>query len=249
MREERVVVVTGAASGLGAELARSFASCDFRVVVNYHRNEKAANALVEDISRQHGEDRVLARCTDVAERSQVRDMFAATIGAFGRVDILINSAGVNRDAPFMSITDELWDEVMNAHLKGHFICGQEYVRANPDREGVIINLGAAAGAIGRRNGANFCSAKAGIAVLTKCMALELAPRIRVNLLVPGSVQTEEVVERYHLRTEEGLRKELSSLPLGRLGEFKELTDMAHCIVNATYTTGAKFFVNGGQYMH
>jgi 3-oxoacyl-[acyl-carrier protein] reductase len=249
MQNEQVVVVTGAATGLGAELVKSFAAQNFRVVINYHHNAEAASELLEKLSIQHGSERFLIHRADVSNRAEVQDMYSAALQAFGRVDILINSAGVNRDGPFMSITDDSWDEVVNSHLRGHFICGQEYVRANPDREGVIINIGAAAGSIGRVNGANFCAAKAGVAILTKCMALELAPRIRVNLLVPGSVRTDEVINRYHLKTEAGLQKEIATLPLGRLGEFKELTDMAHCIVNATFTTGAKFFVNGGQYMH
>ena len=249
MKEERVVVVTGGASGLGAAIADRFAKEGFRVVLNYHRNQEAARALAARVNLETGDDRVIIQQACVADREAVRRMFEAGVEAFGRVDILINSAGVNRDCGFMEITDDLWDDVVDSHLKGHFICGQEYVRVNPDRPGVIINMGAAAGSTGRKNGANFCAAKAGVAILTKCMALELAPRIRVNCLVPGSVQTREVIERYQLETEEGLSKELATLPLGRLGEFDELTDMALWMVNATFTTGAKFFVNGGQYMH
>ena len=249
MIEERVVVVTGGATGLGAALVARFASKGFRVLLNYNRNGEAAKALAEELTTRTGEGKVMIQQADVSDRQAVRKMFAAGVEAFGRVDILINSAGVNRDCSFMDITDDLWDDVMDSHLRGHFICGQEYVRANPDREGVIINMGAAAGSTGRKNGANFCAAKAGVAILTKCMALELAPRIRVNCLVPGSVQTREVIERYQLDTDEGLSRELATLPLGRLGEFGELTDMALWMVNATFTTGAKFFVNGGQYMH
>jgi len=247
--ENRVVLITGGATGLGSALVRRFAKEGFRVVLNYHRNQSAAAALASSIEQDFSADRIRIIQADVSNRKAVRAMFAECLDAFGRVDILINSAGVNRDSSFMDISDEAWDEVLNSHLKGHFICGQEFVRANPDHEGAIINMGAAAGSIGRRNGANFCAAKAGIAVLTKCMALELAPRIRVNCLVPGSVRTQEVIERYELNTKAGLTKELATLPLGRLGEFDELTDMALCIVGATFTTGAKFFVNGGQYMH
>ena len=243
------MVVTGGATGLGAALVERFASKGFRVLLNYHRNREAAKALAGELTTRTGEGKVMIQQADVSDRQAVRKMFAAGVEAFGRVDILINSAGVNRDCSFMDITDDLWDDVMDSHLRGHFICGQEYVRANPDREGVIINMGAAAGSTGRKNGANFCAAKAGVAILTKCMALELAPRIRVNCLVPGSVQTREVIERYQLDTDEGLSKELATLPLGRLGEVGELTDMALWMVNATFTTGAKFFVNGGQYMH
>ena len=248
MAENRVVLVTGAATGLGAQIVRSFASRGFGVVIN-HLFDTEADSLREELASEHGAGKVLTFQADVANRDQVRSMFEATIRQFGRVDILVNCAGINLDAPFMEITDETWDAVIDAHLKGHFVCGQEFVRHNPDTEGVIINLGAAAGSIGRKNGANFCAAKAGVIVLTKCMALELAPRIRVNCLVPGSVQTREVIDRYDLETEEGLEKELATLPMNRLGEFEDVTRMVHCIVDARFTTGAKFYVNGGQYMH
>lgn len=248
MSEERVVLITGAATGLGAEIAKSFASKGFGVVINYFLDGEA-DALYEELSDAYGAARILTFQADVADREAVKAMYAKTIETFGRVDILINCAGINRDAPFTEITDETWDAVVSAHLKGHFVCGQEFVFHNTDREGVIINLGAAAGSIGRRNGANFCAAKAGVIVLTKCMALELAPRIRVNCLVPGSVRTREVIERYDLETDEGLKAELATLPMGRLGEFEDITHMVHCIVDAKFTTGAKFYVNGGQYMH
>ena len=248
MSEQRVVLVTGAATGLGAQVVRSFASKGFAVVINHLFNAEA-DPLRDEIANEQGAEKVLTYQANVANRAQVRAMFAATIRTFGRIDILVNCAGINRDAPFMEITDESWDAVISAHLKGHFVCGQEFVNHNPDREGVIINLGAAAGSIGRKNGANFCAAKAGVIVLTKCMALELAPRIRVNCLVPGSVQTREVIDRYDLETPEGLEKELATLPLGRLGEFEDVTRMVHCVVDAKFTTGAKFYVNGGQYMH
>jgi 3-oxoacyl-[acyl-carrier protein] reductase len=246
--EERVALITGSATGLGAVLIRSFAEQGYNVVINY-LNDGEGDALRDEIASKCGEDRVLACQANVADRAAVKSMFDATIDKFGRVDVLVNCAGINRDAPFTALTDQTWDAVVDAHLKGHFVCGQEFVFHNTDREGVIINLGAAGGSIGRKNGANFCAAKAGVIVLTKCMALELAPRIRVNCLVPGSVRTREVIERYDLESDDGLKKELATLPMGRLGEFEDIAHMVHCIVNAKFTTGAKFYVNGGQYMH
>ena len=139
--------------------------------------------------------------------------------------------------------------MISAHLKGHFVCSQEYVFHNPDRDGVIINIGAACGFQGRKNDATFCSAKGGILALTKCMALELAPRIRVNCLVPGSVKTREVIDRYDLETKDGLEKELATLPMNRLGEFEDIIKMVECMIDAEFTTGASFFANGGQFMH
>ncbi len=248
MSEDRVVLITGSATGLGAELIRSFAARGYSVVINFLLDGEA-DMLCQEVVDNYGQAKVLKHQADVADRGAVKAMYGKIIEKFGRVDILVNCAGINRDAPFTKITDETWDSVISAHLKGHFVCGQEFVFHNSDRDGVIVNLGAAAGSTGRKNGANFCAAKAGVIVLTKCMALELAPRIRVNCLVPGSVRTREVIERYDLETDAGLAKELATLPMGRLGEFEDITNMVHCMVNAKFTTGAKFYVNGGQYMH
>jgi 3-oxoacyl-[acyl-carrier protein] reductase len=247
MSEERVMVLTGASSGLGAEVAAHFAARGFGIAMNYIIEEES-RATYERIASEVGEERIMRYRADVADRGQVRAMFDAVVEKFGRVDILVNFAGINRDAPFLEMTDEQWDSVISAHLKGHFVCSQEYVFHNPDREGLIINLGAACGQIGRLNGANFCSAKGAIFALTKCLARELAPRIRVNCLVPGSIKTREVIDRYDLETEEGLAKELSTLPMGRLGEFSDLIRMVECIIESEFTTGANFYVNGGLIM-
>lgn len=248
MNEERVIVITGGATGLGSELAKNFLSKGFRLVLNYFI-QKDLKQLFNDNPGMGDEEKVLAYQADVSNREQVKAMFERAIEKFGRVDMLMNFAGINRDAPFLELTDEMWDSVIAAHLKSHFICGQEYVNNNPDREGLIINVGAACGQIGRKNGANFCSAKGAIFALTKCMALELAPRIRVNCLVPGSVKTREVIERYDLETESGLQKEIAGLPMNRLGDFEDIIHMVECIIGAKYSTGANFYANGGQYMH
>jgi NAD(P)-dependent dehydrogenase (short-subunit alcohol dehydrogenase family) len=248
MNEERVMIITGGSTGLGSELAKYFVSKGFRLVVNYFF-DKDVQELISNNPALGNKDKVLFSQADVSNREQVQSMFDNAINKFGRVDILLNFAGINKDAPFTEITDDMWDSVIAAHLKGHFICGQEYVAHNLDREGLILNIGAAGGQMGRKNGANFCSAKGAIFALTKCMALELAPRIRVNCLVPGSVKTREVIDRYDLETDDGLEKELATLPMGRLGEFEDIIHMVQSIIDAKFTTGANFYANGGQYMH
>lgn len=248
MNEDRVILITGSSSGLGACLIRHFSKKGFGVVINYVV-DKEAEVLHKEIAANVGEEKVMKFKANVSSREQVKAMFDATIEKFGRIDILINCAGINRDTTFLEMTDELWDVVIDVHLKGHFVCSQEYVFHNPDREGLIINLGAAAGLIARKNGANFCAAKGGIFALTKAMALELAPRIRVNCLVPNAVRTKEVMERYDLDDKEGLAKELATMPMGRLGEYEDITHMIDCILGAKFSTGVSFFANGGQYMH
>ena len=164
--EERVIVITGSSSGLGAALIGNFARKGFGAVINYIIDDQAQE-LYDRLAKDVEPSKLMKYKADVADRDQVKAMFDAILEQFGRIDILVNTAGINRDAPFMELTDENWDAVVSTHLKGHFVCGQEYVRHNPEREGVIINIGAACGIAGRRNGANFCSAKGGILALTK----------------------------------------------------------------------------------
>ncbi len=247
MSEDRVMVVTGASSGLGAASALHFAAQGYRIVMGYIVDSEAEERFPE-IEAAAGPGNVIKCKADVANREQVRQMFDDAIDAFGRVDILINFAGINRDAPFTELTDDMWDTVVGAHLRGTFVCSQEFVFHNPDRPGCIINLGAACGQVGRKNGANFCSAKGGIFALTKCMALELAPRIRVNALLPNAVKTREVIERYDLDSADGMAKEVATMPMGRLGELEDVTHMLEAIIGAEFTTGATFLANGGQYM-
>lgn len=147
------------------------------------------------------------------------------------------------------MTDEDWDSVVAVHFKGTFICCQEYVLHNPANPGHIINLGATCGLQGRRNGVNFCSAKGGVLALTKCLARELAPRIQVNCLIPGQVDTPEVRTRYRLDEPDARERVVSAIPMGRIGALEDVTQMVDAILAAKFTTGANFFANGGDFMH
>lgn len=244
--EQRVAVITGSSSGLGAGIIKHLAARGFGVCLNYLNEDRALR--VEREVQEAGPARLLKYRADVGQRDQVRSMFDAVIDRFGRVDVLINNAGFNHDAPFMELTDEQFDSVIAVHLRGHFICSQEFVFHNPDRDGLILNFAAPCGIEGRPNGANFCSAKGGILALTKCMALELGPRIRVNCLQPGSVPTPDVVTRYDLETDAGVERMMQRIPMGRLGAISDVNTMVDAILEARFTTGASFHVNGGQFM-
>lgn len=241
------MLITGGSKGLGAALTTHFAASGRDVVMNY-RDPAAAKQTVDTLPTGVQTGRILAIKSDVRRRQEVKDMVAQANTEFGSIDVLINCAGINRDARFMDLTDEDWDSVVDTHLKGTFICSQEFVRQSTNRVGNIINLGAACGIQGRINGANFCSAKGGILALTKCMARELAPDFRVNCLTPSAVNTEEVRERYALDTPEGLQQVLAGIPMGRLGALADVVHMVESILDAKFTTGENFFVNGGEFM-
>ena len=248
MTETSVAVVTGGASGLGAAVVAHLARKGWGVTLNY-RDPAKAEALAAALGKEGAAARLLKVKADVTTRAEVRRMFDETVAAFGKLDVLVNCAGFNRDAPIMEMTDETWDSVIAVHLTGTFICCQEYVFHNPSNPGHIINLGATCGLQGRMNGANFCSAKGGVFALTKCLARELAPRIQVNCLVPGQTDSPEVRARYNLDDPEACARVVSGIPMGRLGELADVTHMVDAILASRFTTGANFFVNGGDFMH
>ena len=192
--EKKVVLITGSSRGIGAGLARSFAEKGYAVAINYLKSEQAAGrarrkasmpALERILPWQSGR---MSGC-----RSDVSQMFDQVIARFKRIDVLVNTAGLNIDKPFLEMTDEDWSTVLGTILTGTFICSQEFARRYQGEAGHIITIGAVTALRGRKNGANYCSARAGILTLTKCLALELAPRIRVNCVTPGYINTAEVI--------------------------------------------------------
>ena len=246
MVEKKVAIITGAGRGLGESVARDLLSRGMCVVI--------ADVNKVDIKKYNNNseffisNNIMSHQVDVSNRVEVKGMFASAFKRFKQIDYLINFAGINRDAPFIEMTDADWDSVISVHLKGTFICCQEFVKCKSQGNGHIINVSAACGIQGRKNGANFCSAKAGILALTKCLALELSPRIQVNCLIPSAVDTPEVRERYKLDTKEGFDSVVNGIPMGRLGKTEDVTQMVNCILSSSFTTGATFYVNGGEYM-
>jgi 3-oxoacyl-[acyl-carrier protein] reductase len=244
--DKKVAIITGAGRGLGEAVARDLLGKGFSVVV---ADMNKINIYKYKVNSQFNDSaNIMSYQVDVSKRMEVKKMFASAYERFKQIDYLINFAGINRDAPFIEMTDEDWDSVISVHLKGTFICCQEFVKLKSHGNGHIINVSAACGIQGRKNGVNFCSAKAGVLAFTKCLALELSPRIQVNCLIPSAVDTPEVRERYNLDTKEGFDSVVKGIPMGRLGKTEDVTQMINCILSSNFTTGSTFYVNGGEYM-
>jgi 3-oxoacyl-[acyl-carrier protein] reductase len=241
MDQNKIALITGAGRGLGAAVSEYMYSHGIRVILV--DNNKID---LKKFSPKNGN--IQSYQVDVSKRAEVKKMFASAFKRFKQIDYLINFAGINRDAPFIEMTDEDWDSVVSVHLKGTFICCQEFAKLKSQSTRHIINVSAACGIQGRKNGVNFCSAKAGVLAFTKCLALELSPRIQVNCLIPSAVDTPEVRERYNLDTKEGFDSVVKGIPMGRLGKTEDVTQMINCILSSNFTTGSTFYVNGGEYM-
>lgn len=250
MDKNRVILVTGSSRGIGKGLVSYFAELGCKVIINYSKAREEAEKFYRELSAEQGEENLLLVHGDVSAREEVRTIFRKAREKFGAVDVLINNAGINIDRPFLEMKDEEWERVIKTNLTGTFLCSQEFAFQLGDREGHIINLGAATGIHGRKNGVNYCSSKAGIITLTKCLALELAPKVLVNCILPGFIGTGEVVERYDLTDEKKLAAVLSKIPQGRLGTVEDIARTAEYILfGSSFVTGQNFFVNGGDFMH
>jgi NAD(P)-dependent dehydrogenase (short-subunit alcohol dehydrogenase family) len=245
----KVVLITGGLSDIGRAIAMAFAKDGYAVILNHRHSDEQARDFANVLLREGSAKQVEMIRGDVRHRDEVSALFAQACRVFGSVDVLINNAGINRDRSFVEMSDEEWDVVMDTILKGSFMCSQEYARQYKGSEGNIINIGAVTGIKGRMNGANYCSARAGILVLTKCMALELAPRIRVNTVTPGRIDTEEVRERYKLDDPQNKTRFEQDVPLLRMGKPDEIAGMITYLVSSgQYITGQNFMVDGGLFM-
>ena len=249
MNNDKVILVTGSSRGIGEGIITHFSKIGFNVVINYSKFDKEAKELYNKLINLSSKDKVLLEKTNVSNREEVKRMFDNIIDKFGKIDILINNAGINIDKPFFDMNDNDWEKVISTNLTGTFICSQEFYFHFKGEEGHIINISAHTGITGRKNGANYCSSKAGINTLTKCLALELAPKIKVNTVMPAFIDTKEVLIRYNLGIKENYENMIDSIPLKRLGNNDDIIKVINFIINeSSFITGQSFYVNGGLYM-
>jgi NAD(P)-dependent dehydrogenase (short-subunit alcohol dehydrogenase family) len=243
----KVVLVTGAQQGIGRAMAIEFAAAGADVAINWLDDERAADAVADQV-RGHGR-RALTVKADVAYIEQSQAMVAAAERELGRIDILINNAGVFPRVPFLVMTESDWDYVHNVNLKGACFCAQAVARAMvaAGRRGVVINLTSGAAFRSSPRGVHYVASKGGVLSMTRAMALELAPyRIRVNAIAPGLTDTAQ--PRYGSGEAE-LAEAARAIPFGRMARPEEIAHAAVFLAsdNAGFVTGQTLHVNGGSY--
>lgn len=243
-------VVTGSTSGIGLAIALRLADAGYQVALNYSADrERAADALTA--CRKLNPRTELIRA-DIGSRGGAAELIEQAVAAFGRLDVLINNAARVIDKPALEMTEAEWDAVLDVNLKGAFLCVQRAARQmlSQDHGGVILNIGASTGIRGRRNGVNTCVSKAGLMIMTQCLALELAPNIRVNTIVPGLVVTDETTRRFRLDDPAIRQQREEATPLHRLGAPADVADAVMLLLSpeASFITGQRLIVDGGQNM-
>jgi len=241
----KVAVVTGASRGIGRAIALDLAGRKARVVVSA-RSLAALEGVVETIAAEGGE--ALAVAADVAAPGDAVRLMGTAVDKFGRLDILINNAGITRDGLLLRMKDEDWDAVLDTNLKGAFNCIRAAAKTmSKQRSGRIINISSVVGQMGNPGQANYCASKAGLLGLTKSVARELARReVTVNAVTPGFITT-DMTESLGEKAREAL---LGQIPLGRLGTPADIASAVAFLASdqAGYVTGQVLGVNGGMYM-
>jgi acetoacetyl-CoA reductase len=244
--EGAVVVVTGASRGIGRAIAEELGQGGAKVVVNYSRSRGPAEELVAELL-QKGAPRAVAIQADVANPDQAANLIEETVKQLGRVDVLVNNAGINIDRSLKKMTVEDWDTVIQVDLSSFFYVVRAAIPfLTEQKSGKIINISSFVGQAGNFGQANYSAAKAGIIGFTKTAALELArSNVTVNAVCPGFIETEMYA------TIPGKVKEaiLQRIPLGRVGTPQEVARaIRYLIVDGDYITGQTLSINGGIYM-
>jgi len=241
----KTAVVTGAASGNGRAIALRFA-------------EEGADVIVADIAEAGAREtacqieslgrRALVTRTDVSRKADVDDMLLQAVDAFDHIDVLVNNAGVETLISFLKLSEEEWDRVLDINLKGPYLCGQAVARYMVERgiQGSIVNIASINSEVAFKGQAHYASSKGGLRMLTKAMAIELAPHgIRVNAVGPGVIDTPMTARS--LGTPEVREWMMDNIALKRVGQPKDVANVALFLASdeASYMTGSIVFVDGG----
>jgi len=250
-------LVTGANSGLGRAIAIAFGQAGADVMVNWVAGEEAAEAVVDEITRNGG--RACAHRADVAREDQVVAMFRRMREEFGTIDILVNNAGLQRDAAFHDMTLEQWNTVIGVNLTGQFLCAREAIREFL-RRGVVPEVSCAAGKIICMSSvhqeipwaghANYAASKGGVMMLMESLAQEYAPRrIRVNGIAPGAIRTP--INRGAWETRQAYDALMTLIPGNRIGEPEDVARAAVWLASddSDYVVGATLFIDGGMTLY
>ncbi len=243
MAENKVALVTGASRGIGRGIALKLGSLGYDVAVNYNSNEAEAQKVVDAI-KANGVNAIAVRA-NVSDRADVNAMFRTVVKELGKLDVLVNNAGVVDDAFLLMLSPESLDKSLNINVKGYFYCAQAAtLKMFKAKKGAIVNVSSVSSKMALPGQSVYAATKGAINSMTATLARELAPYgIRVNAIAPGFVATDMVA---HL-PEEKIKEYLTQIPLGRLGSVEEVAELVAFLVSdeSSYITGQTIVIDGG----
>ncbi len=240
----KTVLITGAAKGIGAEIARRFAKEGYNVCINYNTSYTKAKELLDELSKY--KIQVLILKADITKREQVNKMIKEVLDNFGKIDVLVNNAGISEYKLFIDLTYDDVVRMLNTSIVGTFNVTQEVLKKSmiKEKNGKIINISSIWGISGASLEVNYSTAKAGIIGMTKALAKELAPsNITVNAVAPGAIYTDMLNDL----TDEDIKNLENEIPLGRIGNTNDISGCVYFLASedARYITGQVISPNGG----
>src|SRR5947209_7207027 len=244
--DQKVAIVTGADSGIGRGIAIQLAQEGATVVVNYANAKDKAEEVRQIIEKNSGKALVIQ--ADVSQYQQAMSLIQQTVEQFNRLDIMVNNAGMEIHSPFLDVTEEHWDRVLNVDLKGAFFCAQAAAREMVQRKtaGRIINISSVHEDIAMPKNAPYCCAKGGLRMMTRTICQELSPyNITVNNIAPGAIHTP--IDADVEADQEKMKALLAEIPLHRMGQPEEIAKLALYLASdaAAYVTGSTYVIDGG----
>ena len=238
---EKIVIITGASRGIGREIAKRLARKGLKVIANYNKSEEAAKELKNELEQEGIEIDVVK--ADVSKREEAKKLAKYTLDKYGKIDILINNAGISEYKLFTDETDEDWNKIINTNLYSAFAMSQEVIpNMVHNKKGLIINMSSAWGVVGGSLEVIYSVSKAGMDGSTKALAKELGPsNIRVNSIAPGMIYTKMNAKF----TDEEIEEIKEEIPLGTIGEPEDISKCVEWLIEDKYTTGQVISINGG----
>ena len=240
----KIIVVTGSSRGIGAAIVKHLAKLGYTVILNYNKSEASAKNVESELKKQGYTVDVFR--ADVSKPMEAKNLIDFAINKYGKIDVLINNAGICQDRLFTEITDEDWKNMMNNNLNSAFYCSREAAKNMiHNKQGLIINMSSIWGLTGGSMEVHYSTTKAGLIGLTKALAKELGPsNIRVNAIAPGIIDTD--MNRGY--SKEDLEELKNEIPLERIGTANNIAKSVAWLIEDDYTTGEVISINGGWHM-
>lgn len=237
----KTILITGAAKGIGKNLAENLAIEGNQIIINYNKSEESANKMKVDLEKK-GCDVAIFKA-DISKQEEVKKLVDFTIKTYKKIDVLINNAGIDSIGLFTKITNEEWKNIIDVNLNSVFYVTQEVVKHMiTKKNGCIINISSVWGMVGASCEVAYSTAKAGVDAMTKSLAKELGPsNIRINSIAPGIIDT-SMNDTLSFEEKQDI---INEIPLGRIGKAQDIYKCAKWLIEDNYTTGQIISPNGG----